>query len=630
MAKEHGGYIGKILFVDLKTRKIVEEMPDPKLYKDFIGGYGLGAKILYDRQKPKVDPLGPDSFFGFVTGPLTGTPAITGSRWAVVGKSPLTGTFGDSNGGGYFGPALKRVGFDGVFFSGISDRPVFLFINDGKSEIRDATELWGKDTEETDKLLKGKMGKGAEVACIGQGGENISLISGVVHDGGRIAARSGLGAIMGSKKLKALVVQGDMEIPIKDKDRANELRKKYLEKARGGLVFKSLNSYGTCNSTPGSILCGDASIKNWSGVAAKDYPVDPQIVGGENITKNLIRKYGCYRCPIACGGKVKLVRPPYQDIESHKPEYETLATFGPNCLNQDAESIQVINYLCNIYGLDTLSAGATIAFAMECYEKGIITKEDTGGIDLTWGNPEAMIRLVQLMAMREGFGAVLADGCKLAAERIGKGSEQYAMHVRGEGMPMHGARYSPGYAVQWTMDATPARHTVGGYAFVERYSKFLVGLDGLPQEFNKYVYTGRGEWAAKLHNIFHLIDVSGLCLLSFLGGVDFHSIADCFNAIVGWDYRLEDLFKVGERISNIRQAFNVREGLTPTDFKLPDRVIGRPPLKEGPVANVTVDAETQIREFLIANDWDTRTGKPSKKKLLELGLENVAKDLHSD
>ncbi|MFH0814383.1 MAG: aldehyde ferredoxin oxidoreductase family protein [Pseudomonadota bacterium] len=628
MSRQYGGYLGKILHVDLNEHKMVEEAPGDKLYENFIGGYGLGARIIYRRQKAKVDPLGPDNILGLVTGPLTGTPAITGSRWAVVGKSPLTETWGDSNGGGLMGAALKSAGFDAVFFSGVAEKPVYLFINDGKAELRDAGDLWGRDTDETNRLLKKELGKGVQVACIGQGGENCSLISGVVTDGGRICARSGLGAVMGSKKLKAVVAIGSREIPVKDRERAQEIRKKYLRELKDNLVYKALSKFGTCAFTPGSTMSGDAGVKNWKGAAEVDYPADPNILGGEKVTSYQRRKYGCYKCPIACGGIVSLEKGPIQIRETHKPEYETMAVFGPMCLNVDTETIIIVNHLCNIYGLDTLSVGGTLAFAMECYEKGLITKSDTGGIELSWGNTEAMIRIIEMMAKREGFGAILADGSRKAAERIGKGAAEYAMQVQGEEFPMHGALFAPGYAVQWTMDATPGRHTQGGYSFVERYSKFMTGL-GLPEGVDKYTYTGRGEWAVKLHNIIHIVASSGLCLLCYLA-LNMNSIPDFMNAIIGWQYSLDDLFKVGERISNIRQAFNIREGLNPLNFKLPGRVIGNPPLEKGPVAGVTIDVDTQIRDFLKAHDWDLTTAKPSKKKLLELGLEDVVNDLYPE
>jgi len=295
------------------------------------------------------------------------------------------------------------------------------------------------------------------------------------------------------------------------------------------------------------------------------------------------------------------------------------------CLNESAESIIKINAMCNEYGLDTLSVGGTLAFAMECYKNGLITKDDLGGIELTWGNPAAMITILEMMAKREGFGDILADGSRVAAEKIGKGAEEYAMQVQGQELPMHGMRHAPGYATSYCMDATPGRHTQGGFAYVERFTGHITGLD-FP-EHDRYDYSGKGEWSAKAHNIFHILNSAGICLLGYLT-IDFNSIPEFMNAIVGWEYTLDDLFRIGERIGNLRQAFNIREGLNPREFKLPDRAIGKPPLERGPIAGVTVDVETQVREYLEAMDWDVNTAKPSKRKLLDLGLDDVANDLY--
>jgi aldehyde:ferredoxin oxidoreductase len=624
MSDRYGGYIGRILYIDLSSGKINEEAPEDKLYADFIGGYGIGARILYSRQKAGVDPLGPENTLGFITGPLTGTPALTGTRYAMVGKSPLTETWGDANSGGRFGTVLKMAGYDAVFFSGVSDRPVYLLINNGRAELRDASQLWGKGTAETQGLLKAELGKEVSIACIGQGGEKLSLISGVVNDGERICARSGLGAVMGSKKLKAVAVIGRNKIPVKDSGRADQLRKKHWDKLEGLSIPGVLSKYGTCGFTPGAIKSGDAAVKNWAGVSEVNYPNTEQF-SGDSIISYQVRKHGCLRCPIACGGIVKIDSGPYQVGECGKPEYETLAVFGPMCLNENKESIIKLNAMCNDYGLDTLSVGGTIAFAMECYENGIITREDLGGIGLTWGNPEAMIAILELMVKREGFGDILADGSRVAARKMGQGAEKYAMQVQGQELPMHGMRHAPGYATSYSMDATPGRHTQGGFAYVERFKGKIVGLD-FP-DHNKYDYSGKGEWAAKMHNLFHILNTSGVCLLGYLT-IDFNSIPEFMNAIVGWEYTLDDLVKIGERIGNLRQAFNIREGLNPLNFKLPDRAIGKPPLEKGPLAGVTVDVDTQVREYLEVMDWDVNIAKPSRRKLLELGLDDVADDLY--
>src|SRR4030043_313870 len=424
-----GGYIGKIPFVDLAQRKSGEEFAVDDLYQNFLGGYGVGARILFSRQQAKVDPLGPDAMLGFVTGLLTGPPALFGSRYVVVGKSPLTGTWGDANSGGDFGPHLKFTGHDAVFFSGISPTPVYLFIDNGKAELRKADKLWGKDTWETESLLKDELGKDVRVACIGPTGESLSLISCIINNKGRAAGRSGLGAVMGSKKLKAVVVRGNQKVPVAREPELKEARTKHLGQL-GGAV-EAFRKFGTCAGMNPLVQAGDTPVKNWKGTAL-DF-TSAAAISDQNVINLQERKYGCWQCPVACGGHMKPGTGQYNyPAEVHKPEYETLAAFGSMCLNDNLELKIKANDICNRYGLDTISAGCTMAFAIECYENGIITKKDTDGLELTWGNDEAMIGRLKKMCVREGFGDILAEGAKEASRKIGKGSERFSMHVGGE------------------------------------------------------------------------------------------------------------------------------------------------------------------------------------------------------
>lgn len=616
----NGGYMGRILNVDLSTGDIKEERLDEKLCRDFVGGYGIGARLIYTRQKAKADPLGPDNILGFMTGPLTGTPAITGSRFTVMGKSPLTGTWGDANCGGYFGANLKFAGYDGAFFIGMSEKPVYLFIDEGKAELRDAAHLWGKDTSETVDLIQSELGKGIEVACIGPSGEQLFLISGIISQKGRAAARSGLGAVMGSKRLKAIAVRGTKKIPLANKERVDQIRRRLLKEFEGPLadMFKK---YGTCGITAAWTMIGETPVKNHSGIGSVDFP-QVTAISDENVIKYEERKYACYRCPVACGGHVRVKEGPYA-LEGHKPEHETLAAFGTMCLNSNVESIIKLNDMCNRYGLDTISTGSTIAFAIECYEKGLITKEDTQGIELTWGNHQAIVAMTEKMAKRDGFGDILADGVKVAAEKIGKGAQEYAMHIQGQEVPMRDARGIPGIATTYKMDATPARHTKGGAHWAEGISTPDIGVT----THERYDYSGKGQNHKKLSTYMDVVNSAGLCMYGlFLFDASF--VYEFLSAVTGREWTLEDTLKTGERIANIRQAFNIREGLNPLEFKVPDRILGKPPLKEGTTADVEVDIDTQIREYLETMDWDLVTARPSKGKLLELGLEDVATDLY--
>jgi aldehyde:ferredoxin oxidoreductase len=613
------GYMGKMLFVDLSKNKLRDEALDEKLCRQFIGGYGIGAKILFSRQEAGVDPLGPDNILGILTGPFTGTPALAGTKHTVVGKSPLTGGWGDANSGGYFGAFLKYAGYDALFFDGISAKPVYLFINNGKAELRDAAHLWGKDTRQTEAILKSELGKDVEVACIGPSGEKLSLIA-AVFNRTRTAARSGLGAVMGSKKLKAVAVKGNMKVPIADEERARELRKKYMAELGGHIAW--LKPFGTPFLVDIGVLSGDSPVKNWAGVGVIDFP-DFKPIAKEAVIARMTKKFACYQCPIGCGGYMKAGTGEYKyEAGSRRPEYETIAMFGTNCLNNNLESILKTSDICDRYGIDTISAGAAIALAIECYERGLITKKDTDGIEMTWGNHRAIVAMTEKLAKREGFGDVLADGVKAAAEKIGKGADKYAIHVGGQELPAHDPKHSFHYATSYRMDPTPGRHFVGS-----ELSDAPGHPAGLLPKFDLKSFSGRGE-ARRIGSSFHQTVVcTGMCLFVYWAFPDVDPIADFMRAVTGWDVTDEELLKTGERIANIRQAFNIREGLNPLKHKVPDRVMGRPPLKEGPVAGVTIDEDTMIKEYLTAMDWDLKTAKPSKRKLLELGLTDVAQEL---
>jgi len=613
------GYMGKMLLVDLFKNELKDEILDEKLSRQFIGGYGIGARILFSRQKAGVDPLGPGNTFGILTGPFTGTPALSGTRCTVVGKSPLTGGWGDANSGGYFGAHMKFAGYDAVFFTGISEKPVYLFINNGKAELRDAAHIWGKDTRQTEDILKSELGKSVEVACIGQSGENLSLISAVINKG-RTAARSGLGAVLGSKRLKAVAVKGNMKVPLADEKRTNELRKEYLGKLGGHIAW--LKPIGTPFLTVGGAKGGDSPVKNWGGVGVIDFP-DVEPIGADAVIERRAKRFACYLCPIGCGGYMKEGTGEYKyEAGSRRPEYETIAMFGTNCLNNNIESIIKANDICDRYGLDTISAGATIAFTIECFENGLITKADTDGIEMTWGNHKAIVAMTEKLANREGFGAMLADGVKVAAEKIGKGADQYAMHIQGQELPAHDPKHAFNYATSYRLDPTPGRHFVGS-----ELSGAPAHPSGLLPGFDHGSFAGRGE-ARKIGSNFHQAVVcTGMCLFVYWAFPSIDPIAEFMRAVTGWDVTTDELLKTGERISNIRQAFNIREGLNPLQFKVPDRVLGRPPQKEGPLAGVTIDEDTLDKEYLAAMDWDLKTAKPSKKKLQELGLDDVAQEL---
>jgi aldehyde:ferredoxin oxidoreductase len=619
-----GGYMGKILQVNLTTGEIKDQALDSKLCHQFIGGYGIGARLIYSRQKPRTEPLAPQNILGFLTGPLTGSGAPFGSRFTVVvGKSPLTGTWGDSNCGGSFGPYLKFAGFDGILIEGQSPSPVYLSIKEGFAQLKDARELWGKDTIETEASIKGEFGNETRVVSIGPSGEKRSLISSIMHDNGRAAGRSGVGAVMGSKRLKAIAVMGLAKVPVAGSDELKRLRKECLAGLTGDLAT-SMRRMGTAGTTAVATRGGGCPVKNWSGVGSRDFPgVD--LIDGEHVIATLEKRYGCYQCPIACSGYVKAGKEYDYKAGTKRAEYETLGAFGTLCLNNNLESITMANDVCNRYGLDTISAGATIAFAIECYENGAISSRDTEGIELTWGNHKAIVTMTRKMAKREGFGELLADGVKIASERIGKGSHEYAFHVHGQELPMWDPRFAPSLATAYLSDATPGRHTQAGLAGIEAgWARAGIELPTL----DKYQYTGKGQFEVMLRNNTHFLNVTGLCNFSCM----FFSpemARKLLSAVTGWNLTSQDVNTICERIATIRQSINVREGLNPRDFKLPPRIVGHPPLEEGPSAGVMLDSQALTRDFFVAMDWDPETGRPSEKKLRQLDLDDVAGDLWS-
>jgi aldehyde:ferredoxin oxidoreductase len=616
------GNWNKIIFVDLSTGDISVEEPGEELYRCFLGGYGLGAQIIYSRQKPAADALGPGNVLGFTTGVLVGAPAVGATRFTVCGKSPLTGTWGDANSGGHFATTLKMAGFDAVFFTGIARKPVCLYIEDGEAELREAISLWGKDTFEAEAALKEEFGEDTEVACIGPAGEKLSRIAAVIHDRGRAAARSGLGAVMGSKQLKAIAVRGTLSVPVADEAKAKELRDVCLQALRNESVAY-FRKYGTVNHVASSTFSGDAPVRNWVGVGLEDFPT-AELISDDNVIKYEVKKYACYRCPIACGGIYQVKDGPYSVEVTQKPEYETCAMFGSNLLNDNMESIIRANYLCNSYGLDTISTAATVAFAFECYENGLITRDDTGGLELAWGDGQAIVRLTEIIAKREGIGDLLAEGSKIAAEKLGGSALEYAVHAGGQELPAHDPRYAPTFAVNYVLEPTPGRHTQIGLAWLELGSK-LKGMD--TPDLDKYKIEGKGELNAELLHLMHAVYCMGLCLFVY-PRLDVSVWSEIIQAVTGWDYSWEELLKTGARIGAIRQAFNVREGVRVADVYISGRATGHPPAGSGPLKGVSIDVEAQKRELYRARGWHPETGKPLKDTLLDLGLQDVADDLY--
>ncbi len=646
------GYMGKILTVDLTAGDIREEIIPDDVYEKYLSGMGLAAYILYNRIPAGADPLGPDNILGFVSGLLTGTGSLFAGRWMVVGKSPLTGGWGDANCGGNFSPAIKRCGYDGIFFKGISSKPVYLYIENGKARLRDASPVWGQDTVEAEKMLLEDAPAGARVALIGPSGEKLSLISGICNDKGRIAARSGLGSVMGSKRLKALVLAGAKRIPVHNREGVKKLSQKCNKwvqfqppfipgsmtshvgalmrvmptvLAQDGMLYKILiRKWGTGSMNQMSIEMGDAPIKNWKGNNEDFGPKKSAATSPDVFTDREMIKYHCYSCPLGCGGICSMTG---KYSETHKPEYETVLALGGLCMNEDVNSIFHLNEALNRAGMDTISAGGTVAFAIECYEEGILTKKDTDGLELSWGNSDAIIALIEKMISREGIGDILADGSKIAASKLGKGSERFTVHVGGQELAMHDGRNDPGFALHYSVEPTPGRHTIGSGLYYEMFQLWKK-VKGLPKvgplyfKGSKYVVDEekavKGAACSKFMNV---LNGAGLCMFGSFLGTKKIPIFEWLTEATGWNKAPEEYMEIGERIQTLKQAFNVKHGIEPKDFKLSGRAVGMPPLSGGANKGRTVDIDKMMEGYWGQFGWDTRTGKPGSECMARLDIE---------
>lgn len=629
------GYWGKVLFVNLSTEQIEAEMLPEAVYRQYLGGYGLGVHVLYERMPTGADPLGPENIIGFLPGLLTGSGAPFSGRFMVVARSPLTGAWGDANCGGNFGPELRGAGYDGLFVSGVAERPVYLYLDGDRAELRDATDLWGLDASETEEAIRSGTSSDVRVACIGPAGERRSLMAAIVNDGGRVAARCGLGAVMGAKNLKAVAARGKERPPLADpktfKSAATEYRRlfrrgpsrfssliplllirclpivrRFRARLSGGpaqMVIDSFRRYGTAVGTAALVELGDTPVRNWTGVGFRDFPLSLSAgLSDELVIRHNVRPYGCHSCPVACGAIFCLP----DGGTGHKPEYETLAAFGPLVMNDDLDAIVRCNETCNRAGLDTISTGVAVAFALECYEKGWLPPELSDELPLRWGDGAVIVELVQRIGRREpGLGEWLADGVRRAAERVGSEAQEAAVHAGGQELPMHRGLYEPGVALGYQVDPAPGRHTatLSGIAELEPFAPYFA-LHGL-KPAGRYDYAAKGPTFATVIPVLRAFDSLGLCHFALqMGSPPF---LDWLNAATGWGFDEAEFFRAGKRIQVLRHAFNAREGLPPR-FSLPARERGEPVQTVGPVADITLDMEAMTAGYFAALGLDPDTG----------------------
>lgn len=612
------GYMGKMLFVNLSNNKIEVRSLDEDVAKKFIGGPALGAKVLYDEMPANADVFSEESMVGFVTGPLNGTKAFYGGRYTVVSKSPVNGGWNDANSGGFFGPNLKRAGFDAVFVNGISPKPVYIFIDNGNAEIRDASMLWGFTTTETENALQAIHGK-ISVALIGPSGENLSNFAAVMNDGHRAAGRGGTGAVIGSKKLKALVVKGNEKISIADEKMLNLVNKEIktnMESLPAAQMVGAFKAYGTGVTYNSSVLTGDAGIKNWSGAGIVDYPEAIAFpVSSVGIDKYKTKSYHCSACPLGCGAFLDMPSEKWNLKNTPRPEYETMGAFGSNLLNGDIESICRANELCNEYGTDTISTGGTISWAIECFENKVLSQEELDGIELTWGNADAIVAMTEKICKNEGVGKILAKGSKAAADIFKKGHE-YLVVASGIEEPHHDSRFSYGLSRTYQYDPTPGRHVKGGLG---------IGKSHVTGHNIDYTGTGNEDMQGVIKT--EIVNASGACFFITLS-TSLDTLVKMISSVTGFNYSPEEVKDLGLRLFNMRHAFNLREGKRRKDFTLSKRMYESGPPSSGPISNIKVDHELLADNFFNAIGWDMNA-VPLKESLEKLGgFEKVISDLY--
>ena len=606
------GYAGKMLRINLTDRSIETIDTDMEMARNYLGGSGFCTALLTDMDWD-VDPLSPGNRMVFATGPLTGAPATFCSRYVVAAKSPLTGIWGEAHASGFWGPELKFAGWDGIILDGAADGPVYLSIEDGEVELRDAGDLWGRDILETEALLRERhQAKKLRVLAIGPAGEKLSCIAMIANDH-RAAARTGLGAVMGSKKLKAITVRGTLGYNMADSDGFKQLMKRLNETVMKAPARDALHNFGTDGGMMAFHDFGDVPIKNWSKGAWAD---GAQKVSGPVMAETILTKnYACRSCLLGCGRVVEVKEGPYA-MSGAGPEYETAAAFGPLLLNDNLEAIAKANDLCNRYGMDTISTGGTVAFAMECYEKGLVSKSETDGLDLSWGNHEAIVELTRKIGEREGFGAVLADGSKKASEKIGGGSEKFCITVKGLELPMHDPRAFMSWAVNYATVPRGGCHMYSPTFWLERGLLFPdLGYDTQPDRFDT---EGKGIWTKIFHDYCEILESLVICKFSLYANLRGPDFSDMIRLATGWDVNLDELLLIGERIVNAKRLILNRLGITRKDDTLPERIFNLPH-SEGGAEGRTPDLAPMLDEYYRARGWD-ENGVPTSEKLESLGL----------
>ena len=610
------GYMGKILRVDLNTGQLWDEALNADYARDFIGGSGLGARYLADMVGPNTDPLGPDNPLIFMTGPLVGTITPAAGRFSVVARSPATGLTGEGNSGGYWGPELRRTGYDGIIITGQAAQSVWLEIREGETpRLHDAGDLWGLDMYETQDAVREQMDDGrVRVACIGPAGENLVLYAGVMNDHGRAAARTGMGAVMGSKRLKAIAVRGRAKVPVHDAQANKQVNREVTSLVVEDITAQMMRLGGTMIGMDFGSVMGDVPARYYSTNDLNG--IEDHINGGQLSDTYLKRHVPCFRCPIACGREIEL--PGRVEGVVDGPEYETAVSFGPLIGSDNLEHAAYAGHLCNVYGLDTISTGSTIAFAYWLFENGVIDQATTGGLELRWGDAEPALALIEQIAFRRGFGDLLAQGAARMGEALGV--PEQAMHVNKLEIPYHDVHAHSGQGIVYATSTRGACHMAGDIYHWEQGREMpeLSITYGDPQE----------ESLEKMEMVARVMDFRAFtnsAIICHFEEVPIPDLLALWATITGWQWQAVDLARAGERIYTLKRALNHRFGLTAANDTLPKPLLKA--YEDGPTPGYAPDLAAMLALLYQVRDWEPESGKPRPDRLRALGLEMFVDEL---
>ncbi len=614
MFMQSNGYWGRVLRVDLSEGQITEEKVAESVFKQVVGGSGFGAKVIYEELDSDTDPFDPENRVIFAVGPWQAADFWGSGKFSVISKSPLTGTLGDSSGGGNWAPLFKRCGYDALIIQGKASQPVYLWIHDKGAEIKSASRFWGMDTVEVlDKLKEDVAEKRAAIVAIGPAGEKLVRFACVTADGHGYAGRTGIGAVMGSKNLKAVVVYGTKKREVFDAEKISELRKTYREKIKQNAVV--MHAHGTPSALSSSAASGNLPIKYWSG----DTWDGVDKIGAPRYTKILnVRPMACMNCNIACHRRIAITNPPEYAMKRIGPEYETLALLGSACLVDDLKAICKANDLCNRFGMDTISTGSCVAFTMECFERGWLTAEETDGLEVKWGDPKSLVELVRKIGMREGFGDILAEGTLRTARKINKEAEEIVVQVRGLDFPAWDPRAFWGTAVNYATGPIGSSHQRGMVVCYD-FGTEAPELEIDERKTVQFNTEGKAHIAVKGQDYAVLMNSLSMCnFFVDAGKLTVTELKEAFNAITGWNWSVEEFIKVGERIHNLQRMINIRDGKGKEYDILPKKMFQ--PAKSGPRAGKFPPIDELLKEYYSIRGWD-ENGMPRWETLERLGLE---------